>query len=120
MARGHWLLLLPPEMLPNIKCKSFRMLTYFEHGENNMRPHVRIPFIDFMSNGGKGSKTFNLITERTLSASFLISSLSYLLFVFHLIRHIFLHSVFIKFVQSCFQNIVFPNTVHQVYTTITL
>jgi len=67
-----------------------------------MGPHVRIPFIDFMSNGGEGSETFNL------------------LFVFHLIRHIFLHSVFIKFIQGCFENIIFSDTVHQIYTTVTL
>ena len=45
---------------------------------------------------------------------------SYLLFVFHLVRHIFLHSVFIKFIQSCFQNIIFSNTINQIYTTVAL
>jgi len=75
---------------------------HFEHGENNMGPHVRIPFIDFMSNRGERSKTFNL------------------LFIFHLVRHIFLHSVFIKFIQSCFQNIIFSNTINQIYTTVAL
>jgi len=67
-----------------------------------MGPHVRIPFIDFMSNGGERSETFNL------------------LFIFHLVRHIFLHSVFIKFIQSCFQNIIFSNTINQIYTTVAL
>ena len=28
-----------------------------------MGPHVRIPFIDFMSNGGERSKTLNLREE---------------------------------------------------------
>ena len=65
-ARGHWPQLLPPAM--SVINTHFRLLiylkycspTYFEHGENNMGPHVRIPFIDFMSNRGERSKTFNL------------------------------------------------------------
>ena len=51
--------------------KYFRelILTYFEHRENNMGPHVRIPFIDFMSNGGERSETFNLNVMRSGESS---------------------------------------------------
>ena len=69
-ARGHWPQLLPPAMSvintdnntgggENISDYQ-KYFAYFEHGENNMGPHVRIPFIDFMSNGGERSETFNL------------------------------------------------------------
>ena len=44
----------------------------------------------------------------------------YLLSIFHLIRHILLHPIFIKFIHRRLENVVFTNSVHHIYTTVTL
>jgi len=76
--------------------------SYFEHGQDDMRPHVSISLIDFVGNGLEGGETLHLFS------------------IFHFIWHILLHSILIEFIHCCLENVVFSNSVHHVDPTITL
>ena len=95
---------------------------HFEHGQNDVRPHISVSLVYFMSNWLKGSKTLHLqiIEINSKNSQKIKKAARHLLSVFHLIWHIFLHSKFIKFIHSCLEYIIFSNSVHHIDSAVAL